>query len=117
MGIAVGVAGGSGYSGAEVIRLIQGHPDLALRVVAGSGSAGTSLAQAYPSLGLDVPVVAATPESFAGCDVVFLATPHEASLDLVPALLDSGARVVDLSGAYRLPADVFGEWYRFDHTS
>jgi N-acetyl-gamma-glutamyl-phosphate reductase len=86
-------------------------------VVAGSGSAGTSLAQAYPSLGLDVPVVEATPDAFDGCGVVFLATPHEASLALAPALLAAGTAVVDLSGAYRLPAATFSAWYGLEHTS
>ena len=117
MGIAVGVAGGAGYSGAEVIRLLSGHPDLDLAVVAGSGSAGTSLLQAYPSLGLDVPVVAATADAFADCELVFLATPHEASLDLVPGLLAGGRRVIDLSGAHRLPAMTFAEWYGLDHAA
>lgn len=117
MGIKVGVVGGSGYAGAELLRLLLAHPGFDIRTVAGGGSAGRSLREVYPSLDLDVIIAPSQPEALEGCEVVFLATPHEASLELAPALLDAGAAVVDLSAAFRLPPDVFTAWYGLAHTA
>jgi N-acetyl-gamma-glutamyl-phosphate reductase len=58
---------------------------------------------------------ATAPGLFAGLGLVFLCTPAEASLALAPVALAAGARVVDLSGAFRLPADEYPRWYGFDH--
>src|SRR5688572_4964687 len=102
MGIPVGVVGGAGYAGAELLRLLSGHPGFTVKTVCGAGTAGRSLADVFPALGLDQAIAPAAPEALAGCEVVFLATPHEVSLELVPQLLDAGAAVVDLSAAYRL---------------
>lgn len=113
----VGIVGGSGYGGSELIRLLQAHPTFKLCTVAARSSAGRDLAEVFPHLGLDGPLVPAEPERLAGCDVVFLATPHEASLGLAPELLRAGAAVVDLSGAYRLPPGDFAAWYGLEHTS
>lgn len=112
----VGVVGGSGYAGAELLRLLAGHPILKVRTVAGGASAGRDLAGVFPHLGMSGPLVPAEPEALDGCAVVFLATPHEVSLALVPALLAQGAAVVDLSGAFRLDAATFEQWYRLEHT-
>lgn len=115
MGINVGVVGGTGYAGAELLRLLGQHAGFSVRAVAGAGSAGQSLAEAFPSLGMDVPIVPATAEALDGCDIVFLATPHAVSADLAPPLLEAGAAVVDLSGAFRLDAAAFARWYGMDH--
>ncbi len=113
----VGVVGGSGYGGSELIRLLQSHPTFKLRTVAAGSSAGRSLGEVFPHLGLDGPLVPAEPDRLAGCDVVFLATPHAVSLRLAPDLLGAGGAVVDLSGAYRLPPADFAAWYGQEHTS
>lgn len=113
--VVIGVAGASGYAGAELLRILAGHPAFEVAVVAGGSSAGRSLAEVFPHLGSDRVLAEASAGSFAGCDVVFLATPHELSLDLAPALIEDGVRVVDLSGAFRLPADVFEQWYGAAH--
>jgi N-acetyl-gamma-glutamyl-phosphate reductase len=62
-------------------------------------------------------LVPAEPEALDGCAVVFLATPHEASLALAPPLLERGATVIDLSGAFRLDAETFAAWYGLEHTA
>jgi N-acetyl-gamma-glutamyl-phosphate reductase len=113
----VGIVGGSGYGGAELIRLLQAHPTFKLRTVAARSSAGRDLAEVFPHLGLDGTLAPAEVDRLAGCDVVFLATPHDASLGLVPELMRAGAAVVDLSGAYRLPPADFAAWYGLEHTS
>ena len=96
--IGAAVVGASGYSGAEAVGILLGHPRFRTRV--------------------DHSVKAADPASILGCGaaIAFLATPHEASLDLVPPLLEAGMRVVDLSGAFRLkdPA-LYPKHYGFEH--
>ncbi|MEX0658800.1 MAG: N-acetyl-gamma-glutamyl-phosphate reductase [Egibacteraceae bacterium] len=113
----VGIVGGSGYGGAELLRLLAGHPVLKVRTVAAKSNAGRDLAEVFPHLGMTGTLAPSEPEALAGCDVVFLATPHAASLELAPALLDQGALVVDLSGAFRLDAATFTEWYGLPHTA
>ena len=113
--IAVGVAGASGYGGAELLRLLAGHPRFAVEVVAGGATAGKALDEVFPHLDSQRELVASEPAAFAGCELVFLATPHELSLQLAPALLETGTKVVDLSGAFRLSAEQFEHWYGQDH--
>ncbi|HSJ44656.1 MAG TPA: N-acetyl-gamma-glutamyl-phosphate reductase [Euzebyales bacterium] len=117
----VGVIGGSGYGGAELLRLLVGHPAFKLRVVAGSRASGRRVGDVFPQLlatGLaDHHVVEATPDELADCQVVFSATPHAVSMELLPLLLAEDRIVVDLSGAFRLPADAYPTWYGMAHTA
>ncbi|HVL99291.1 MAG TPA: N-acetyl-gamma-glutamyl-phosphate reductase [Egibacteraceae bacterium] len=113
----VGIIGGSGYGGAELLRLLGSHPTLKVRTVAARTSAGRDLAEVFPHLGMSGRLAPSEPDAVAGCDVVFLATPHEASMALAPALLDQGAAVVDLSGAFRLDAATFSDWYGLAHAA
>lgn len=113
----VAVVGGSGYAGAELLRLLAGHPILEVRTVAAGTSAGRDLAEVFPHLGMSGTLSPAEPEALDGCVAVFLATPHEVSLALVPGLLAQGATVVDLSGAFRLDVATFEQWYRLEHTA
>ena len=107
----VGIVGGSGYGGAELIRLLAAHPTLEVAVVAAGSRAGEDLRDVFPHLGLDGVLAPSEPDALAGCDVVFLATPHAVSADLAPALIGQGATVVDLSGAHRLTVAQLEEWY------
>lgn len=115
----VAVVGASGYGGGELVRLLDGHPDLDVAVVAASASAGERLDTVAPHLaGLPVAaqaLAAAEPDALDGCDLVFLATPHGVSAELAPDLVERGATVVDLSGAFRLDADEFARWYGQTH--
>jgi len=117
---AVGIVGVSGYSGIELARIVAGHPRLALALAISDKWAGSTLADhlALPGAGGSVkvrPQKEATAAAFAGLDVVFLCTPAEASLALAPIALEAGARVVDLSGAFRLAANEYPRWYGFTH--
>jgi N-acetyl-gamma-glutamyl-phosphate reductase len=115
----VGVVGGSGYGGAELLRLLAGHPTLRVARVAARTTAGARLAEVFPHLAgtshAELEIVPAGVDQLQGCDVVFLATPHEVSLDLAPALVEAGVLVVDLSGAFRLPAGTFEAAYAMPH--
>jgi N-acetyl-gamma-glutamyl-phosphate reductase len=117
----IGIVGGSGYGGAELIRLLAAHPSLRVRTVAAGSTAGQPLAAVFPHLaGSPLAGVLLAPseaEALAGCDLVFLATPHEVSMALAPALLAGGASVVDLSGAFRLDVATFEDAYRMPHTA
>lgn len=115
----VGVVGGSGYGGAELLRLLASHPSLKVRAVGASRAAGRPVGAVFPHLeGLEVAgvtMVESEPDMFAGLDLVFLATPVEVSLALAGELLAGGSRVVDLSAAFRLDAHTFEATYGLAH--
>lgn len=113
------IVGVSGYSGIEMARLVTGHPVLRLVAAVSDRWAGEALGRFVPldDAGARVRCTrqADAREVFAGADVVFLCTPAEVSIDLAPEALAAGARVVDLSGGFRLPAEAYPRWYGFAH--
>jgi N-acetyl-gamma-glutamyl-phosphate reductase len=116
----VGIVGVSGYSGMELARIVATHPGLVLSLAISDKWAGSTLGDhlplAAPASALPVrPQKDATAATFAGIGIVFLCTPAEASMALAPVALEAGARVVDLSGAFRLPANEYPRWYGFAH--
>jgi len=111
MGIRVAVAGASGYAGGELLRLIDGHPELDLVAATAHSQAGASLSTVHPHLtGLDLVLGATGPEALADADLVFLALPHGESAALAAAL-PGGVKVVDLGADHRL-ADAVA-WVRY----
>ena len=111
----VGIVGASGYGGAELVRLLAGHPELDVAAIAAHTRAGEPIAERFPNLqGLGA-FEAVDPERLGELDLVFLSTPHEPALDLVPVLRAAGTPVVDLSAAYRTPPDLFAVAYGQDH--
>lgn len=112
----VGIVGYSGYSGAELVRLLKRHPHLEAVLLDHRSDAGAASPLRRPDL---PPHAACAPEAVRGEDLaaVCLATPPEVSMDLAPAMLDAGARVVDLSGAFRLRTpENYSAWYKQPHT-
>ncbi|MEL6891233.1 MAG: N-acetyl-gamma-glutamyl-phosphate reductase [Actinomycetota bacterium] len=118
--IRTGIVGASGFTGAELLRLIAGHPDLELDVATGDSMAGRRAADVYPSLATAYPDLVF--ESFdiervRGLDLVFLGLPHQASMELAPALVGEVGCVIDLSAAFRLTdASQYPTHYGFEHT-
>src|SRR5688572_3897164 len=108
---AVGIAGASGYGGAELLRILRCHRVFDVTVVAGGATAGRPLDEVFPHLQSARELVASEAGSFEACELVFLATPHDLSATLAPALVAAGTTVVDLSGAFRLSAAEFEQWY------
>ncbi len=111
----VAVIGATGYTGAELVRLIHGHPRLRLKRLVGQSRAGEKVSAVLPSLaGLyDGEVASFDADDVAGVtDVAFAALPHGASAGVVAELRERGVRVMDLSADFRLddPA-VYAEWY------
>jgi N-acetyl-gamma-glutamyl-phosphate reductase len=111
----VGIVGASGYGGAELMRLLAGHPALTLEVVAAHSQAGTPVHDPFPNLAGERTFDAVEPDRLAALDLVFLATPHGAALELGAILHDAGTRVVDLSAAFRLSASSFHDVYGEPH--
>ena len=116
MSLRAGIVGFRGYSGAELISILERHPHAAPILLEHREEAHTGPKHRRPR---STPQFACTPEAVrdAGLDVVFLATPPEASMELSPWLLDAGIRVIDLSGAFRLRTpERYKAWYKADHT-
>jgi N-acetyl-gamma-glutamyl-phosphate reductase len=115
-----GVVGATGYLGAELLRLLAGHPDLDVVAVQAESTAGTSLGEVYPGLAPaygDLAVGALEPGCLGGCDVVFVALPSGVSQAVVSSLVDKVRLVVDLGADFRLrdPA-LYEQWYGFSHS-
>src|SRR5436190_22105 len=110
--VRVGVAGATGYTGVELLRLLGRHPGV--RIAAAMGSPGAAPRQ-LPSLKSlwDAPVEGLDLDALADdTDAVFLALPEHAAAEVAPALIARGKRVFDLSGAFRLrDADLRRRWY------
>lgn len=111
----VGVVGASGYSGAELLRLLEAHPGMTAAVAAADSNAGQPVAELAPNLPDAGRLVAVDVDTLAEQDLVFLATPDEVSLRIGAALHAQGTPVVDLSGAFRLDPEGFERWYGRAH--
>ncbi|VFT53633.1 N-acetyl-gamma-glutamyl-phosphate reductase [Pseudomonas aeruginosa] len=103
--IKVGIVGGTGYTGVELLRLLAQHPQARVEVITSRSEAGVKVADMYPNLRghyddlqFSVPDV----QRLGACDVVFFATPHGVAHALAGELLDAGTRVIDLSADFRL---------------
>lgn len=120
MTIKTGIVGAAGFAGIELVRLLVEHPEFELSVVTSDSLAGTPVSELYPALTghTDLSFVKHGVEALSSCDAVFLAVPHTAAMSQVPALLEAGISVFDLSADYRLrDPEVYEHWYETEHTS
>lgn len=116
--ISVGVVGGTGYTGAELLRLLARHPEAELTAVTSRGEAGTAVSELFPHLRGAVDLDFRHPEEapLEGCDLVFFATPNGTAMHAVPGLLERGVRVIDLAADFRLgDAAEWRQWYGMEH--
>jgi len=116
--IRVGIIGGTGYTGGELLRLLCVHPRAEVTVVTSRSHAGKPVDAMHPNLKglIDLKFEDVEPATISGkCDVVFTAVPHGAAMNVVPGLVDAGLRVIDLSADYRLPTEVFESVYNKKH--
>jgi len=114
----VGVVGGTGYTGVELLRLLVMHPKIELRYVTSRAETGNRVADLYPNLRGFTELCFSEPavESLAECDLVFFATPNGTAMKMVPALIEEGVRVIDLAADFRLQdVAVWKQWYGMDH--
>jgi len=118
MAYRAGVVGASGYTGAELLRLLHGHPEIEVVHATADANAGSTVADVYPSLGVAYPELRY--ETFAagdlaGLDVVFCGLPHGESQTLIPEIVGTVGHVVDLGADFRLPGAVYERWYGAAH--
>lgn len=111
----VGIVNVTGYAGAELARILAGHPEVELTEVTGRSSAGQPLASVFPHL---APLGLTVQAELENVDFAFSALPHHTSAEVIPGLLEDGLRVVDISGDYRLKdPEVYRQWYGAQHAS
>lgn len=120
--IRVGILGASGYTGAELVRLLAGHPSAKVVAATSETFAGKKLRDVYPGLGpagdMVLTPLAQTDLSPAAVDAVFLALPHGESQAQAPKFVQAGLKVVDLSGDFRFPdTAVYEKWYQREHAA
>jgi N-acetyl-gamma-glutamyl-phosphate reductase, common form len=112
----VGIVGASGYTGAELTRILAGHPDIRLTVATSRQYAGMELAEVFPNLRKRVNIICENlpPEELVDrADFFFTAVPHKTAMDVVPSLLAAGKKVVDLSADFRIrDVSVYTMWYQ-----
>lgn len=114
----VGIVGGTGYTGVELLRLLAQHPEVSLRTITSRGNAGTRVDDMFPGLRGHVDLMFTEPDqnALSACDLVFFATPNGTAMQMVPALLEAGTRVIDLGADFRLQdLDVWSQWYGMEH--
>lgn len=117
--IKVGIVGGTGYTGVELLRLLAQHPQARVEVITSRSEDGVKVADLYPNLrghydglAFSVPDV----DRLGACDVVFFATPHGVAHALAGELLATGTRIIDLSADFRLrDAEEWSRWYGQPH--
>jgi N-acetyl-gamma-glutamyl-phosphate reductase len=117
--IKVGIVGGTGYTGVELLRLLSMHPHASLTVITSRGDAGLPVADMFPSLRGFVDLAFSDPSqaNLTACDVVFFATPHGVAMSQARELLNAGVKVIDLAADFRLQdTAVFEKWYKMPHS-
>ena len=116
--VKIGIVGGTGYTGVELLRLLARHPQAQLTAITSRKESGMAVADMFPSLRRVIDLKFSTPDEapLSTCDVVFFATPHGVAMDMAPALVRAGVKVIDLAADFRLkdPA-TFEKWYKMPH--
>ncbi len=118
--IQVGIVGGTGYTGVELLRLLAGHPQVKLKAITSRGESERLVADLFPNLRGHVELAFSDADDAAlkSCDLVFFATPNGTAMQAAPALLASGARIIDLAADFRLRDRATWEhWYGMTHAA
>lgn len=116
--IKVGVVGGTGYTGVELLRLLATHPQVTLQAVTSRAEAGRAVSDLYGNLRgfVDVCFTEPDPATLGACDLVFFATPNGTAMQMAPELLQAGVKVIDLAADFRLQdTNVWEQWYGMPH--
>lgn len=116
--IKVGIVGGTGYTGVELLRLLAAHPQVVLQVITSRTDAGTPVSHMFPNLRgfVDLPFSHPDQAQLEKCDLVFFATPNGIAMQQVRTLLSAGVKVIDLSADFRLQdIAAWEKWYGMSH--
>lgn len=116
--VKVGIAGASGYTGLELLRLLIKHAEVKITAITSEKYQGQMLADVFPTFGgfSNLQFTPLSPDIADQCDILFLALPHTTALNQMPAFLNGSCRVIDLSADYRLKSqETFEQWYSVKH--
>lgn len=116
--IKIGIVGGTGYTGVELLRLLAVHPNVELTAITSRGEAGMLVADMFPNLRgyIDLPFVDPAKADLGQCDVVFFATPNGIAMQQAKTLLAAGVRVIDLAADFRIKdVATWEKWYGMKH--
>ncbi len=116
--ISVGVVGGTGYTGIELLRILVSHPKVEIKVVTSRSEVGNKVSNLYPSLLPNLDLVFSAPEVavLKDCDCVFFAAPNGTAMQIVPELLEAGVKVIDLAADFRIKdSATWEQWYKQPH--
>jgi N-acetyl-gamma-glutamyl-phosphate reductase len=118
--IKVGIVGGTGYTGVELLRLLAQHPGARITAITSRKDAGTRVSDMFLSLRgrVDLPFVEPAQANLEACDVVFFATPHGVAMTDGPRLVGKGVKIIDLAADFRLRDLIeWKKWYKLDHAA
>ena len=118
--IKVGIVGGTGYTGVELLRLLATHAECEVVAITSRAEAGRPVAELFPNLRghIDLSFKAPDDADLKRCDLVFFATPNGIAMSQAPALLAAGVRVIDLAADFRIgDREVWEHWYGMEHAS
>ncbi|WP_192347089.1 N-acetyl-gamma-glutamyl-phosphate reductase [Algoriphagus sp. Y33] len=113
------IVGASGFTGSELARLLLNHSEVTIEIITSESHVGKPFSDLHPQFfnRLDIPLVSADEVGNSNPDVIFLALPHGVSMDFVAKWKDSGAKIIDLSGDFRLSGkEVYEQWYDKKHS-
>ena len=116
--VSVGIVGGTGYTGEELLRILAQHPQVDIQVVTSRSEAGNTIANLYPNLAPNVDLSFSQPDmaTLKQCDCVFFAAPNGTAMQMVPELLDAEVKIIDLAADFRLKdATIWKHWYKQSH--
>jgi N-acetyl-gamma-glutamyl-phosphate reductase len=116
--IKIGIIGGTGYTGVELLRLLVNHPNADVMLITSRSEAGRKVSDLFPSLRgfTDIEFTQPNPSSFNSCDVVFSATPNGIAMTHARELLDKGVKLIDLAADFRIKdVGVWEQWYGMSH--
>ncbi|RLA12089.1 MAG: N-acetyl-gamma-glutamyl-phosphate reductase [Gammaproteobacteria bacterium] len=114
----IGIVGGTGYTGVELMRLLAAHPEVSVEVITSRSNAGTRVADVFPNLRGRVELVYTKPgqDSYKNCDLVFFATPNTIAMTQAETLLADGIKLIDLAADFRIKdIATWEKWYGATH--
>ena len=119
MKIKVGIVGGSGYTGVELLRILRQHPDAEVIAISSRALQGKKVTEIFSNLVGLSDLVYSLPDdkNLNNCDIVFFATPHGVAMNSAGSLLEKGIKVIDLGADFRIhDADNWSQWYNMEHS-
>lgn len=116
--IKVGIVGGTGYTGVELLRLLAAHPEVKIQVITSRSEKGMPVADMYPNLRGHLDLAFSEPDMavLQNCDIVFFATPNGIAMTMARELVEAGVKVIDLAADFRInDIEEWSKWYGMDH--